>query len=424
MKKLVALTAALLLGAVLLSACGQGMLRMGPEPVTLRFAYRANTMDVESLLAEFRDAHPHITVEAVEVDRWGDAMRQQVTQGQIDLFRDSREALVYAGQDQIRPLDPVQLADWDDVRDDYFRGAWESLAIGGQQWGIPAGMDTMALYANMDQVRALGLTLPTPDQRWGPFEFLEMANALNFPEGLPHDPASRLFGFCTEPYDLDPFVFVYLWGGRIVDDLNAPQRVTLDQIETIEAVRWYSDLFTRYQVSPAPATVSEMFRQGGIREAQTTGHCGLWLGLYSNRGGLDTPFRWSSAWEMLPVPRQAGDFDLADVHGYFVTQSSAHPQEALLLAHFMTERWQSAGAQLPARKSQVADPAYAYTVGERVADQARSLGDDVIIIPVEFSPQLATVGEAVLQTINQAITQGHDVEPLLIEAQERLQRGF
>jgi ABC-type glycerol-3-phosphate transport system substrate-binding protein len=423
MKRLVLVCVLLALLGSALVACGPGALGSRPDPVTLRFAYRAGTMQVEALLDDFRAEHPHITVEAVEVARWGGDMGQRVAQGQVDLFRDSREALAMAERGLIRPLDDVHLAEWSGIRDDYYRGIWESLAIGGQQWGVPAGLDTMVLYANMDAVRLLGVTLPGAGEPYDAFRFLELANALNHPEGSPQLLGARLYGFCSDPEQWDPFFFVYLWGGRLVDDLNDPQRPTLDQNETIEALRWYVDLFTRYGVAPTPAVVRSSFA-GGVNQAQVNGGCGLWLGLYSSRGGLDTQFRWTADWEMLPLPRAGGAWSMADVEGYYVTGSSQHPNEALLLARFLSDRAEAAGSLVPARRSLTADPAYERAVGAAVAEQARGLSDQLIIVPTELSPQLMAAGEAVLRAVNQSIQQGMDIEPLLLEAQQQLQRGF
>lgn len=411
--------ASLLAGPLL--ACTPGAIGSRPEPVSLRFAYRAGGIQIESLLDEFHDQYPHITVEPIAVTSASD-LRQRVAQGQVDLLRDNREALALVRQDLLRPLDDMHLAEWDTIRADYYRGLWESLAIGGQQWGIPAGLDIMALYVNMDAVRALGLRLPASGETWDAFAFLELANALNDPDGLSDPLDTRMFGFCTDPEQWDLFFIIYAWGGRIVDDLNDPQRPMLDQNETIEAARWYTELFTRYGVAPMPAVIRRTYA-GGVGQAFISGHCGLWMGQYSNRGGLGSSYTWAADWEMLPLPRLNGDWTLADVEGYYVTATSEYPQEALTLARFLSGHPLASGALAPPRRALAADSAFERAVGSQVADRAREISDQIIMVPADLSPELMVVGEAVFIAINRSIQEDLDVELLLLDAQQQLERG-
>lgn len=396
----------------------------GPKPVTLRFAYRAGAMEVEPLLAEFHERYPHITVEPVEAQASGAGLRQIVAEGGADLFREGREALVYAQDDLVRPIEEAQLAAWADIRGDYAAGAWAALASGGQQWGIPAGLDPMVVYVNAQELHALGMGLPAADQRWDAFGLLSLAAALNYPEGTPHHPETPLYGFCTQPEDWDPFVFIYLWGGGLVDRLDDPQAPTLTQPETMEAVRWYTDLFTAHGVAPNPTAVNIEFPQGGVAQARSLGRCGLWLGMYSERGGRGTPNRWAMEWAILPLPDMGAEVSIADVQGYYVAASSEHPDEALLLARFLSDRWDAAGPYLPPRRSLATDPAYAEAAQAGAPVETIIPGHRLMALPTELSPRLGAVGEAVIRVIYMAIDEGADVEGLLQEAQNRVQRLF
>ncbi len=424
MKRIVVACVLVALLAAPLTACSGGWFG-GHKPVTLRFAYRQGAMaEVEALLAEFQEQHPDIIVEPLVADPQSDGLKQLVAEGQVDLFRDGLTALGYAEDGLIRPIEEVQLAAWADIRADYVAGAWSALAIGAQQWGIPAGVDPMVVYVNAGEVNALGMGIPAPDQRWDAFGLLSLAVALNHPEGTPEHPNVPLYGFCTQPEDWDPFLLVYAWGGTVVDRLDAPQRATLTQRETVEALRWYVDLFTFHQVAPDPAAINLEFPQGGMAQAQSLGRCGLWLGLYSERGGQGTPNRWAIEWALMPLPRMGGDKALADVQGYYVAASSEHPEEALLLARFLSDQWRAAGPYLPPRPSLVTDPGYAQAAGAGGDVQALLPQGALMTMPAELSPQLGAVGEAVIRVIYMAIQEGSDIEPLLQQSQERVQRFF
>jgi ABC-type glycerol-3-phosphate transport system substrate-binding protein len=418
---LLALVLAVLSGP--LAACSGGLFG-SRKPVTLRFAYRAGSMQVEALLAEFHDQYPHITVEPVVAQSEGGGLRQLVSEGRADLFRDGREALAYAQAGWIQPIGEAQLAEWSAIRSDYYAGAWSALAGGGQQWGIPAGLDPLVVYANAQELRALGMGIPAVDQRWDAFGLLSLAVALDHPEGTPEHPGAPLYGFCTQPEDWDPFVLIYRWGGALVDRLDDPQRATLTQRETVEAVRWYTDLFTVHGVAPDPTAINREFPQGGMAQAKSLGRCGVWLGLYSERGGQGTPSRWAMEWAMLPLPRMGGDVTLADVQGYYLAAGSEHPEEALLLARFLSDRWSAAGRYLPPRQSLAADPAYGQAAQAGADVQSIVPRSALVSLPAELSPRLGAVGEAVIRVIYMGIQQGGDVEQLLHRAQEQVQRFF
>lgn len=316
-----------------------------PEPVTLRFAYRQHTAVMQPLLEAFQAKYPWIRVEAIEAQRWGNQLQSMVENANVDIFREDSSALRFAAQGLIQPLEDLMLDQWSSIRDDYYKGAWESLSLNGQQWGVPAGLDIYVAYVNADQLKALNLTTPPPN--WDLMDFVELAVKMNYPEGSPTQEGASLIGFCTTVESADPLVFIYLHGGRIVDDITNPSQATLDDPLTIEAVQWYSDLFNRHRVAPNPTTVREKFPRGGVYEAAMRGFCGIWLGWYSDRGGLNTPYKWNFAWKMLPLPKDRGNFSYGTVEGYFITKNCKHPVEAAKLLRFLSDYAEAAGQKLP-----------------------------------------------------------------------------
>ena len=215
---------ALLTFSIVLSGCAAGMPFARSEPITLRYVYQGATPEIEALLAEYHELYPDVTVELLGPDTEDGALTQGVLNGNIDLIRSGAEALGYADRGLLLPLDDLQLDDWADVREDYFGGLWESLSVAGEQYGIPAGLDTVVTFVNMQALEALDETLPAPDVPWDNYAFLDLATRLNHPEGLPGDPSQSVYGFCSDHQQLDPFIFVYANGGSIVDNLQDPQR--------------------------------------------------------------------------------------------------------------------------------------------------------------------------------------------------------
>jgi ABC-type glycerol-3-phosphate transport system substrate-binding protein len=390
--------------------------------VTLRIAYREHTRQLQPLLDDFHEQHPWVTIETREVQRFGNEMDPLVRMGELDIFIEGRRGLDYAEEGLLKPLDEIQLGEWAGIRKDYYKGAWEGLQIQGQQWGIPAGLDMIVVYINMDQAQALHVDPPTAE--WELSDFLELTTKMSYPQGLPYAAGSKLFGYCTTPQSVDPIVFIYLHGGRIVDDLNAPSEVTLDDVRTIEAVQWYADLYNVYEVAPDPEIIRTTFRRGGVMEAAVRGACGVWLGWYSSRGGKDMPFEWSSEWAMLPLPEDRTAFGLGDVEGYYITAECKHPMEALKLLRFLSDHQAASGQKLPPRKSLVNAKAYEQQVGEKVAGVARTFSQDVLLLPAESSLALQKVGGELLATVERIIAEDLAAAPELQEKQDELHAAF
>ena len=402
-----------------------------PDPVTLRFAYRQGVADFQPLLEAFRETRPWITVEAVEVQGWAQRRIDLLIQGgEVDIFHAGRQALAYVESDLLRPLDDIQLGDWAPIRDDYYGGAWESLSILGQQWAVPAGLDMLVCY--MNAAAAEGLKVGVPETPWTLPDFLELVSKMNHPEGLPNA-EGPLFGFCSMPQTMDPLAFVYLHGGRIVDDINSPSIATLDDAKTIEAVQWYADLYSRHEVVPNPRVIEQTFPRAGITEAQMRGACGVWLGWYSAREGTSTRYRWDFEWKMLPLPKDQAEFGLGDAEGYFITKDCAHPKEALELIRFLSDHWQAAGKRVPPRRSLTGSKEYEQAVGKEVAAIARSFSDRVIITPVssemdivpsQSAEALQLVGMQMLAAIQAIIDEDLEAADVLPEAQQRARAVF
>ncbi len=420
-RRLVALLACLGLVNLLLGGCMGFKLTPTPEPIVLRFAYYGHSEAMQSLFTQFTQQHPWITVESVEVGRESQDMATLAVSADLDLFRSGSSALRMAQSQLIRPLDELQLGDFAEIRDDYAKQSWEALAMGGQQWGIPAGLDVMVTYVNLDQVTALGVDLP--QGTWTLDDFTELVNGLNFPDGLPNSSA-KLYGFCTAVDSMDPIVFIYLHGGGIVDNISSPSRVTLDDPLTIEGVQIYSDFYNRYRAAPSRDVIRKAFPRGGIYEAQIRGACGAWFGQFSDRGGLRSQYEWTIKWKMLPLPSDQAAFGLGEVDGYFLTATSRHPKEALVLLRFLADHWEAAGFQLPPRMSLITSKEYVKSIGAEAATLAAESANQLAIAPEQTSPGLQTVGARLLSSIQTIVSQDLDPADVLVELQAQLKGTF
>ncbi|MCD6303002.1 MAG: extracellular solute-binding protein [Anaerolineae bacterium] len=388
------------------------------EPITLRYAYREGVEAPDQLLDLFEQRNPGITIERVKLPRFNNGtLATRLRAGEIDVFRDSRDALSYARQGLIIPLQDLLPQEWQEIRDDYYPGTWEALQVDGQQWGIPAGLDLYVFYVNMTAMDALGLEMPTKD--WSLTDLVLFADQLNFPDRSTSPTGGPLFGFCTDPGGFDPLIFIYMHGGSIVDDINNPTLVTVDDPLVIEAVQWYSNLLNQYDVVPDVEQVRRSYSYG-FAQAAVVGACGIWMGWFSNRGGLDTPYKWTSDWAILPPPQDAEAAAMGEVDAYYVTNACEEQAAALELIRFLSGYWEAAGQKLPPRRSVVNDEDYADALGYDVAQAVAAFPQNIIIVPAALDPTLEQVGGALINTINRIVENDLDAESELVELQDQL----
>jgi multiple sugar transport system substrate-binding protein len=142
---------------------------------------------------------------------------------------------------------------------DFPNDRWDSITIDGKIYGIPAFTFVDWMYYRKDWFDELGIKVPTNYP-----EFLEAAIKVT-------DPSKNRYGFSMRGA---------AGGGNFVIDVmeafGAPvvhgDKVGLDRAPAIEALRWYTELFTKYKVVP-PSAPSDGFQQ--IMTAFQTGQTAM-----------------------------------------------------------------------------------------------------------------------------------------------------
>ena len=366
----------------------------------------------------FEKEHPQIKIEPIEVERFGGGgMEQAVRYMDIDIYQDDRRAMQDVQEGLLMPVGDLLEAQWSPIEDDYFPGTWEALSLNGQQWGVPAGMDVTVAYMNKDHLSALNVEEPPAE--WTVDDFLALTQKVNYPDGSAALTVPHLFGFCTMPQSTDPVLFVYLNGGRIVDDLNNPTQAIFDEPETVEAVQWYADLFTLYGVAPDPEMMRQSFTRGGVWEAAIRGACGVWFQMYSNRGGFTGRAEWEYDWTMRSLPKDQVAYQMGDVTGYFVTKKCKYPSEAATFLRYLSDRWEASGRQLPPRRSLAQGEDYLQSLDKKVATVTEAFGGEVIIGPSdEQNNKLQQVGGLFVTAVQRIVVEQMDPLDVLTEAQD------
>jgi multiple sugar transport system substrate-binding protein len=140
----------------------------------------------------------------------------------------------------------------------------------GQLLAIPKDFDTIGLWYNKTMFD--NAKIPYPDETWDWDKLLEAAKKLT-------DPAKGIYGFAATQPDNNQEGFynaVYQNGGEVIS--KDKKKSGYDKPETIEAIKWWTDLIHVHKVSPtleqfADTGATDMFKSGKLAMIQM----GSWM---------------------------------------------------------------------------------------------------------------------------------------------------
>ena len=133
--------------------------------------------------------------------------------------------------------------------DDFIQASLDTATLDGALYGIPYRMESHGFIYNKDLFRQAGLDPESPPRDWD--ELLSFAQKLT-------DPAKRQFGYAItgggERQNTIFLVLPMIWmnGGDVISADGT--RATINEPAAVEAVRRYTEYFTKYKVSP-PSTL-------------------------------------------------------------------------------------------------------------------------------------------------------------------------
>lgn len=138
--------------------------------------------------------------------------------------------------------------------DDILPASLDTATYNGQLYGLPFQAEAHALIYNKGAFREAGLDPEKPAQTWT--EFVDYAKALT----RTNDAGQQVYGYGVSGGGADQpgnalfrsLPFMWMNGGGILGPDN--KEVTINSPESVEAVKFYVDLFTTLKVSP-PSTL-------------------------------------------------------------------------------------------------------------------------------------------------------------------------
>lgn len=273
-----------------------------PEPAGaisfMIFGDAAEKAAYEQLVAAFEERHPTIDVTLNHIPGQSD-YRQRLgvdfaagTPADVVLLNYRRYA-AYAARGALEPLGPYLERSTLLKQADFYQEAITPFIWEGQLMCIPQNLSSLVVYYNRDLFRAAGLADPAPDWTWD--DFLAAAKALT--RDSDGDGATDQYGLGTEVSIFRAAPFIWQNGGELVDNLEAPTRLTLDTPESRAALQWFIDLQLRHKV--VPDAVAEAAEDSESRFLN--GRLGMFL---NSRRGVPT-YRTIEGfdWDVAPLPQ-------------------------------------------------------------------------------------------------------------------------
>lgn len=389
-----------------------------PNPsVTLRFLYEKNIADYDALAKEFQKEYPYITIELVTYTNMDDWYRNYET-----LMESADAARLFSGQslyynqhipDGILPLDNFISSDLDFPYDNLFPNLLDGMRQKGNLIGLPSGINPFVIYINYDKFAAAGVEIPTPG--WTVEDFVITAATVHNPNPNALSTSKESYGFCTNYEGNDPSIFLYLFGGRLVDDIQQPTSPQLNQKTNLDALQWYTGLFNDHEISLPIDRIQQIDTQIKL------GNCAMWMDVLS-RGTYGSTGNFEAM--PLPLPVYNVPITIAAVDNYNIMSQSTHKQEAWLWIRFLMENELAAGKLLPPlRKLSQPEPLDVSTQS-RTRDMAQILPENLLLIGPQNDDRMQQLMMQYYQAVQRVLKGETDVETALEQAQQEAIKNF
>jgi multiple sugar transport system substrate-binding protein len=306
-----------------------------PAPVTLRFSSWGNPSQNEpttAMVNAFMAKYPYITVE-MEFDPFGAYWEKKTTQlasnSLPDVFGMSTSYICdYAGNGRLLDLSQTtanpEVASWIEGLP---QAAFENLRIGGKLWGFPYAAGTAVLYYNKNLFDAAGVAYPSDG--WTYDDMLAAAAKMTLDTN--GDGSLDQWGFDSDITGGDTFfAMIHSFGGRFLSDDG--KKSLANSHNTVEALQFIQDLIYKYKVTPRPEDME------GVEDPFGSGMIAMRLSITAHIGGLQeiTDFAWDIAAPPLGFQGELSAGALRGNPNFVVSAISEHPQEAALLAAWMS----------------------------------------------------------------------------------------
>ena len=347
--------AAVAASLVLLAAGCGGDDASGGERTRLQLVLAGDPVETAGygrLVEAFEAAHPDVDVDLVPVARQDDLLARLTTAFAAgeppDVFLvNTRSYGRFAAQGALAPVGPY--LERSDVlsADDFYPTAFRAFTVDGELQCMPQNLSSLVVYYNRALFEAAGVPLPQDGWTWD--DLLAAAKALT---------RDGVYGVGTEASLIRLAPFVWSAGGEVVDDPDAPTRLTLREGPARRAVDWFLDLQLRHGVAPPE-------REERSEDAESRFlRGGLAMYLDSRKAVPSLRTITGFPWDVAPPPVAPGGSPVTVLHSdAYCLSRAADPDAGWRLVEFaMSEEGQrllaESGRTVPSRRDVASSPAF------------------------------------------------------------------
>jgi multiple sugar transport system substrate-binding protein len=316
----------LLLVCVVLSGCQ----RAGQNRVSFMvFGDPAELAAYQKLVVAFEAGHPGIQVELRHVASQGDYQKQLVTTFSAGaepdvMLLNYRRYLQFAARGGLEPVGPYLDKSQVLHAADLYSQALEAFQWDGKTWCVPQNISSLVVYYNRRLFDAANLPYPVSGWTWD--DFVITARLLT--RDLDGDGKTDQFGAGVSPelFRLAPFIWQN--GADLVDDLEKPTRLTLDNPAAFDAFQWFVDLQVREHVVPDAAAEQ-------VESSENRFMNGRLAMFFNSRRGVPT-YRTITGfnWDVAPLPVGALAAGILHSDGYCMAAHARTKDSAWALIEF------------------------------------------------------------------------------------------
>lgn len=242
---------------------------------------------VRQLDQEFEQLHPGVRVQIEQIPGRGvyeaKLMMMILSGNAPDVIQfDASSGAVFIDNGVLADLTPIIRGDPTFDSGEYFQQAFDVARRGEAVYAVPLDFTPMVMFYNRRLFDASGV--PHPREGWTWDDFLDTARKLTI-EASPGRPKQHGFNLLNHM----PHWVMWLWnnGGDVVTPDGKHAIGAFDSPQSIEAIRFLSDLALRHRVAPTPAEASAAGVDLFLAERAAMHLTGHWELIEYGRRGLD-----------------------------------------------------------------------------------------------------------------------------------------
>lgn len=293
------------------------------------FGDPAERQAYQTLVDAFHAEHPEIRVEITHIPSASDYRKRLATDfaagtpADITLMNYRRYA-AFAANNLLEPIGPYLKASRIIQPEDFYPMSIQAFTWRGEIMCLPQNISSLVVYYNQDLFDAAGV--PYPPDHWTWDDFVNTAKALT--RDLDGDGRIDQYGLGTEASLYRLSAFVWQNGGPLVDNEEAPNRLTLTRPPSLEALQWFVDLRQVHGVVPDRVEEAAM-------DSESRFIAGTTAMFLNSRRGVPT-YREITAftWDVAPLPVGKVEAGILHSDGYCLSATTRNKEAAWTFIEF------------------------------------------------------------------------------------------